>query len=303
MRILVVDDDPVMREMLTEIFRDPGYAVETVASGDEGLERLPQQRFDLLFTDMRMPGRDGFDVLAAAKRISPDTEVIVMTGYASVDIAVECMKQGATDFITKPFNVDHIQLIAERTLERKALRQKAAESEYYQSLALTDPLTSIYNRRYFMQLLETEIARSTRMSHSFVVVMLDIDDFKSFNDSNGHLAGDDALKTVAEALSQHSRTSDIVARFGGEEFALILPEMQRSDGRLAGERLRRIIEETAVPGEERMTEQRLTISVGLAVFPDDAQTPTLLLEHADRALYLAKHRGKNQVRGWDELQS
>lgn len=300
-RVLIVDDDPVMREMLADVFEAPRYLADTAASGEEAFEKLQHGAFDLLLTDMRMPGYDGFDVLAAAHRIAPDTEVIVMTGYASVDMAVECMKRGATDFITKPFNIDHILMIAQRVVEGKRLRERAAQTEYYQSLALTDALTGIYNRRYFMQLLETEMARSKRKGHAFVVAMLDIDNFKSFNDTNGHLAGDDALKKVAWALDHHSRTSDIVARFGGEEFALILPEMTRNDGRLAAERLRRIIEQTPVPGEKNTVGGRLTISLGLAVFPDDADAVTQLLERADRALYLAKGRGKNQVRSWDEV--
>lgn len=301
MRVLVVDDDPVMREMLLEIFAIPGYVVDAAATGGEAIEMLGHETYDLLLTDMRMPEHDGFAVLEAAKHAAPDTDVIVMTGYASVDIAVECMKRGASDFVTKPFNIDHIQLIAQRTMEHKRLRKKAAESEYYQSLALTDPLTNIYNRRYFMQLLDTEIARSKRKSHAFVVVMIDIDHFKVFNDSNGHLAGDDALKLVAGALAKHSRTSDIVARLGGEEFALILPEMSRADGRLGAERLRQIIEQTAIPGEEHMPGGRLTISLGLSVFPEDAQTSTTLLDRADRALYLAKNGGRNRVCSADEL--
>lgn len=300
--VLIVDDDVATRDVLEDILDEAGYIVLTAACGEDAVTILNAQSVDLVLTDMRMPGQDGLDVLEETKRVRPEADVIVMTGYASVDMAVECMKHGAADFITKPFNIDHIRMIADRTLATKALKAKAAQTEYYQSLALTDGLTNIYNKRYFLQLLDTEIARSARKGHSFVLVMLDIDNFKSFNDTNGHLAGDEALKKVAGVLDQVSRTSDNVARFGGEEFALILPEMSRVDGQRAAERLRNVIENTDIPGEDKMIGGKLTVSLGLAVYPDDAGEGTLLIDRADRALYAAKFAGKNLVRTWTDVQ-
>ena len=299
--VLVVDDDEDTRDILEDILEDAGYTVLTASTGEEAVALLSEHTPDLVLTDMRMPGHDGMDVLEQAKRICPDTDVIVMTGYATVDLAVDCMKHGATDFVTKPFNVDHIRMIAERTVNTKALKARAAQTDYYQSLALTDGLTDIYNKRYFMQLLETEIARSQRKTHKFVLVMLDIDDFKSFNDTNGHLAGDEALRRVAGLLSESSRASDIVARFGGEEFSLILPEMTLDDGKLAAERLRTVVADTTVPGEENMVNGTLTVSVGLSEFPTDAESATLLIDRADRALYAAKFSGKNRISTWAEI--
>ena len=126
--VLVVDDDEDTRDVLEDILEDAGYSVWTADSGEQAVAMLAETPMDLVLTDMRMPGQDGLDVLEETKRLSPETDVIVMTGYASVDLAVECMKHGASDFITKPFNIDHIRMIADRTLRTKALKRKAAET-------------------------------------------------------------------------------------------------------------------------------------------------------------------------------
>ncbi len=300
-RILVVDDENIMRDVMRDILGESGYEVDAVVSGDEALAMLKENEYSLVFADIRMPKMDGMELLRRAKHLSPDLDIIMMTGYASVDIAVEAMKLGAFDFITKPFNLDHVRIVTERAIERKALKKQAEEGEYYKKISLLDGLTELYNYRQFHHLLKTELNRSKRHRRKFCIFMIDVDNFKVYNDSLGHPAGDEALRFLAWLLKHHARASDMVCRYGGEEFAIILPETNLSESRIAANRLRRIVEETEFNGQEVMPNANLTVSIGIACHPDDAQSAETLLEHADDALYRAKKNGKNRVVAWADM--
>lgn len=162
--------------------------------------------------------------------------------------------------------------------------------------AVTDPLTGIHNRRYLQAFLETEVARAARHDRHCSLAMLDLDHFKRYNDAHGHPAGDRVLQTVAEVLQSEGRDSDEVARYGGEEFAVVMPDTDWEEARVAGERLRRAVERRPVDGEGVLP-QGLTVSVGVASYPEHADSELALLQAADRALYQAKERGRNQVVG------
>lgn len=175
--------------------------------------------------------------------------------------------------------------------EMKELRGKLAEQ------ALTDPLTEVPNRRYFEEFLRSELARIDRYGGSCAVAMIDVDHFKNYNDTLGHLAGDEVLQELADLFSGLCRESDIVARYGGEEFAVVMPNTSRSDAAETIERLRTIVEEHEFRGERIQPEGQLTISAGIAGYPEDARSYDGLVRAADRALYLAKSRGRNRVYG------
>jgi two-component system, cell cycle response regulator len=218
-----------------------------------------------------------------------------MTGYASMETAVESMKLGAADYITKPFNIDQIRIIVANAAEERALKARAAEGEFYKELSRKDGLTELYNHRFFHQLLDTEVSRADRYNRVVSLLMMDIDDFKSFNDSHGHPAGDLALRRLARLLKQSSRSCDFVARYGGEEFAIIVPEVSADSARRMAERLLKLVDEAEFEGEEVMVGGRLTISIGVATYPMQAGSKSELVEHADQALYRAKGLGKNRV--------
>jgi len=167
--------------------------------------------------------------------------------------------------------------------------------EQTKELAITDPLTQVYNRRHLQERLEQEVARAQRYSHPLTVLLIDIDHFKLFNDGNGHLQGDVALRQLAAVLRRHTRQADLVARFGGEEFVVVLPEIDAANGRAVAEKLRLTVEQIPFAGEETLPSGQLTISVGVATFPTEAQDAVQLLDLADRGLYLAKRRGRNRV--------
>ena len=293
--ILVVDDEEIMRAFLQEVLSDEGYKVDLAVSGRDAVEKMGQRQYDIIITDIVMPELDGLGVVSAAKDLPYDVDVVVMTGYASMETAVESMKLGATDYITKPFNIDQIRIIVSNAIKERALKRQAAEGEFYKELSRKDGLTNLYNHRFFHQLLETEVARALRYNRVVSLLMIDIDNFKRFNDSHGHPAGDVALKQLARLLQEGSRSCDFVARYGGEEFAIIAPEASPDSARRMAERLRTMVDEAHFEGEEAMPGGRLAISIGVATVPTQAQDKCELVERADQALYRAKALGRNRV--------
>ena len=299
-RILVVDDEEVIRMLLTDLLSDDGHEVTSVPCGEDAVIRLKDHPCDIVVTDLMMPGINGLKVLEAVKETDPDIEVLVMTGYSSLDTAIECMKLGAADYLHKPLNIDEIRITVTRLLEKKRLQAKARELDFYKELSRTDGLTQLYNHKFFHQLLSSEVGRVRRYGGNVALLMLDVDHFKTYNDTHGHPTGDTALQRVARILSESVRESDSVARYGGEEFTVISPQVGQQGAVELAERLRERVERTQFEKEDVMPLGRLTVSIGLAVFPDDAESKTELIEHADRALYRAKERGRNCVVIWAE---
>jgi diguanylate cyclase (GGDEF)-like protein len=294
-RVLVVDDEPMIRQLLTDVLSDAGYTIETVANGEEAVIKLRDVRYDFVITDLMMPGMSGIQVLETVKQLDPETEVIVMTGYASLNTAIECMKLGAADYLNKPINIDEIRIILTRMIEKKRLQQKAREVDFYKELSRTDGLTQLYNHKFFHQLLATEIARARRYGGEISLLMVDVDHFKTYNDSNGHPMGDAALQKVAWILSETSRDVDSVARYGGEEFAIIAPETPKRGAMELAERLRKKVENADFENSHVMPGGKFTVSIGVAAYPEDASTKSELIEKADQSLYQAKASGRNAV--------
>jgi diguanylate cyclase (GGDEF)-like protein len=184
------------------------------------------------------------------------------------------------------------------TLERlrSARQQVRLLTEEMRALAMTDSLTGLYNRRSLDELLEVETARFARFGHQFAIAILDVDDFKVYNDTHGHPAGDSVLAEVARLVRQHTRSTDVAFRYGGEELAVILPETSIDDAVAVMERVRERICLHEFPGKDVMPKGRVTVSVGVARCPDHGRDPQTLIQAADQALYAAKHAGKDTVR-------
>jgi len=184
-------------------------------------------------------------------------------------------------------------------IERLAALESAAQ---FEEQAMTDPLTGVYNRRFLDRRLEEELSRSSRQHLEFSLMMLDLDHFKIYNDLCGHLAGDRALAKIAALLKGEAREMDVVTRYGGEEFCILLPGTAVREARLAAERVRRALELETFAGEELLPLGRLTVSIGLATYPRDGDSPATLIHAADLALYQAKSRGRNRIVARDECQ-
>ncbi len=195
----------------------------------------------------------------------------------------------------RSFSSHEIHLLRKIAGQLAQVLDKIALYHQTRALSITDHLTGIFNRRHFNERYAVEFVRALRYRRPLSVIMLDLDYFKKFNDSHGHLLGDKVLRMAAHVLQESIRKADILARYGGEEFVIVLPEIDKQHGRQAAEKLRRALANTAFPKAESQPFGGLTASVGLASFPEDAQEESALLALADQALYEAKARGRNCV--------
>ncbi|HMK34575.1 MAG TPA: diguanylate cyclase [Desulfomonilaceae bacterium] len=293
--ILVVDDDPMVREVVVESIREAGYDVDVCGDGQEALARNAAKGYDLIVTDMRLPGLDGLSLIKKLKSSKSTTDVLVITGYGSIENAVECMKAGALEYLIKPFTVDQMQMAVRKAIEHRELRRRAQEREFYRELSYVDGLTGIHNRRFFDEALGVEIAKASRHGTSLVLLMIDIDDFKLYNDLNGHQKGDEALTKIAQLFKSACRGYDIVTRYGGEEFAILFPGATEQNAMELSRRIMHEVQNTPFEGEDRLPLRCLTVSVGVACYPRDAESSEQLIRSADSALYAAKRAGKNNI--------
>ncbi|MDP8260234.1 MAG: diguanylate cyclase [Candidatus Gygaella obscura] len=293
--VLVVDDEEVSRSLLNDFLGDIGYRVQTAENGEVALNIVKTNHLDLIITDMRMPGMSGLELIRSVHQINDEVCFIVITGYSSIETAIAAIREGAYDYISKPYNLDEMKIIIERAIERQNLLRDSKEKEYYRELSILDGLTQVYNHRYFHELITREINRGARYPQSFGLMMLDLDNFKGFNDSYGHLAGDCALREVAQAITSSLRKVDLVCRYGGEEFVAIMPHTNRDGAKIACERVRNAVEIALIKDEKGDEIGKITASIGLASFPENGQTKENIIKSADIALYEAKNQGKNRV--------
>jgi len=294
-RILVVDDEEIILDLFREVLEAEGYRVWTACNGEEAIEKVKTMPFDLILSDMKMPGIDGLELLERGKEIDPEIDVIIITGYASVETAVKAMRLGAADYLTKPLNNELIKIIIAKTLEKREVQRVAKEAQYYKELSRLDSMTGLFNHQALHNLLEAEVARAERHGHSVSLLMLDIDHFKQYNDTYGHPAGDALLKELTGLLKGSCRFYDLIARYGGEEFSVIAPETSKAEAVLLGKRLSEAVEKTRFSGRGTMPKSRITISVGIATYPVDAHNKEALVIKADQALYRAKSSGRNKT--------
>jgi diguanylate cyclase (GGDEF)-like protein len=286
-KVLIADDEEVVCKLLTEMLKLYGYQTVTVTDGSKVVETLWKEHVDVVLLDLVIPPFKGLELLRQIQQSNENLPVVIITGYGSIDTAVESMQAGAADFVTKPVEASLLDIRIKRAIEYVHTKR----------LANTDGLTGLYNRRSFQERLTQEVDRAIRYHRPLSLMMIDIDYFKLYNDTYGHVQGDNVLIEVAHTLKSLSRAPDIVARYGGEEFAIILPETEKTSAETFGRRLRETIEEHKFPGAEHLPAGVLTISVGLASYvPPDTQEA--FLEAADIALYHAKRAGRNRVVVW-----
>ena len=293
--ILLVDDEEDARMTLSELLEMKQFRVTVADTGEKALKMLEDTPFDLVLSDLFMPRIDGIALTRAIKSMGLTVPVIVMTGFATIEAAVETMKAGAADFITKPFNIDQILIVITRTLETKRLQRLAEEREYFEHLSNIDGLTELYNHRHFHQILLTEIEREKRYRRPLSLMIIDIDNFKACNDTYGHLVGDVVLKQIGALIKKSTRGCDFVARYGGEEFTVIMPETPKQEAAVVAERIRSSIEEFSFSSFAGKHMGRLTVTIGLASLPEDAHDKKGLIEMADQKMYKGKDAGKNRV--------
>ena len=288
MKVLIIDDDPASVALARQWLKKDGHGIVTAAGGDEGLSMAVKEAPDLILLDVQMPGMNGFQV---CKRLKADSRlrnipVIFLSAADETREKVKGLDLGAVDYVTKPF--DRFELPAR---VRAALRTKRLQ-DLLMVYSEIDSLTEVYNRRVLMERLEQEWNRTRRYSTTVAFIMCDIDHFKKVNDTHGHPTGDQVLEKVASLLSKSVRSSDMVGRYGGEEFGIVMVNADSASAAAAAERYRTKIE--SMQFHSRRGDFQVTASFGVA---DSRGKDSLnqLITAADTALYNAKNSGRNTV--------
>ncbi|MBI2495220.1 MAG: diguanylate cyclase [Candidatus Omnitrophica bacterium] len=283
--VLVIEDDPQASAFLEATLRQMGYKVWVVDDPKRGLEQAQGTAFAAVVTELRFAGMNGAEFAKALARVAPETSVVVMTAYAFISSAVEAMEAGAYGYITKPFNPAEVRVVLQRAVEHASLLSSHTERQQFAELSVKDSLTGVYNRRYFSMFLANKLSTVKAYTERFSILMIDLDNFKQYNDTQGHLAGDELLRTLSKALTEPLRQGDAVFRYGGEEFVALLDRADKKGALVVAERIR-ILVSLYTPA---------TVSVGVSTFPDDGADGQDLIGKADAALYKAKEAGKNRV--------
>jgi len=293
--ILIVDDDKLSGIALKHILGDE-YDIHIVRNGQEAITTVFNQPPDIILLDIIMPGLNGFQVIELLKSTEETRRipVVFITGLTSVDDEEKGLDLGAADFIKKPYVPALVKLRVKNQL------QIVNQLRLIDQLSLTDPLTELPNRRQFNQRLENEWLRSLRDKTPIGMLIIDIDNFKGYNDSYGHLQGDIALKSIGNILRKRLyRQTDLIARWGGEEFAVILPNTNKIGTYAVAENMRCDVESAVFPFDDAIT--KLTISIGInCIIPIQSDDKSIFIRNADRSLYTAKSAGRNKVIVYEE---
>jgi diguanylate cyclase (GGDEF)-like protein len=290
-RVLIADDDREFRRLLARRATRMGLLVQQAENGQEAMDALDGNTFDVIVADLYMPKFSGLEVIQSAQEKDPDLQALILTGAATVETAIEALRTGVYDYLTKPLeSLSAFELALTRALERRHLiiENKRLFSEV-QRLAVTDPLTGLYNRRKLDEVLATECERARRYGRPLSSVMIDLDGLKRINDAAGHSAGDAALEHVSKAIQGHVRRVDLATRYGGDEFLIVLPEVDMDEAARIADRICSEIVKVEIEGFQ------LSVSAGVAQLLPSHENADDFLRAADQALYQAKRSGGQRI--------
>jgi diguanylate cyclase (GGDEF)-like protein len=300
-RVLIVEDDPLARKILSSVLKKEGYPFDIAFNGQEAIDKYGDEFFPIIITDWMMPEMDGLELcrLIRSMKINRYIYIMIVTGQDSREDVIKGLEAGADDYITKPIYQSELRVRLKgacRILELEStLKNSLAEIH---ELSIRDQLTGAFNRVYMDHQLEQELIRCNRYHRPLSVLMCDLDHFKAVNDTYGHLAGDEVLRSCVTTITESLRRGiDWVARYGGEEFVIVLPETDQVGAQVLAERLRRKIATT--PVNVVGCEIDITASFGSATVVPSLNKTTRFMEQvlnvADTCLYQAKNNGRNQV--------
>jgi len=299
--ILIVDDLPQNLQVLGSILRKNKYQIAVATNGQQALDVLNNISPDLILLDVMMPGIDGHEVCRRLKEQERTREIsiIFLTAKSETADIVKGFELGAVDYVTKPFNATellarvktHIELKKNRDVILNLNEKLEEKNKILEKLAVTDSLTRVFNHSHIIDRLSNEICAAQRHSDSLSITMFDIDHFKSINDTYGHQVGDDVLILVTNTIKDALREIDIIGRYGGEEFLVVMRKTDRKGCFIASERIRKQIE--ALTWEQEKL--HVTISGGIGTIEGTEETAATMIKRADECLYLSKENGRNRI--------
>jgi len=295
--VLLVEDNEKDIRLIQNYLRGEPYNIILARNGEDAIYLVQKKKVDLILLDIILPNINGFEVASRLKEMeeTKNIHIVFITAVHDEESKIKGIELGTSDFLTKPLDSRELRIRIRNALKNKALLDEL-HSHYEATLhsAITDGLTGLYNHAYFMRFLETEIKRSLRQKYPITLIMIDLDNFKRYNDIPGHLAGDHVLRETGQIIKKNIREVDVAARYGGEELAVILPYADKADSMRVAERLREAIGSHAFL-EKHPSFGRITASFGIASYPADALTPEELIEKAGLMLDKARKEGENQV--------
>ncbi|MEE4254328.1 MAG: diguanylate cyclase, partial [Desulfuromusa sp.] len=291
--LLVVDDQHTQLKSLQQLLHISGYTNVALASGgDEAIKKLQSNAPALILLDLQMPETNGLDVLGFHQQAGLDSEIIVISGETSFPWVKEAMRLGAFDYICKPYKPEELLTTIAKALDRFQEKQKLQQDhKTVRYLAYYDQLTNLPNRQLFNDRAHQVLVHAQRNDRKFALLFMDMDRFKEINDSLGHLIGDRVLQWVATRILGCLREEDTLSRYGGDEFALLLPEVTGQHGVTTV--VKKILKEVRKPFRINELELQLSLSVGIAIYPSTGTDLDILLQNADTAMYHVKTHSKD----------
>jgi len=294
--ILIVDDEMFDLMALTRILGSE-YTIYTAKDGENAIEKAREYLPDLILLDIVMPEKDGYEVLAELKQseITHKIPIIFITGLSSIEDEAKGLSLDAADYISKPFSAKIVKLRVRNQI------QIINQLRTIEHLSMIDQLTGIANRRSFDERLGVEWKQAIREHQLISILIIDIDKFKDYNDTYGHLQGDVALQTISSIIQRAlKRPTDYAARWGGEEFAVLLPNTPLEGAAEVAEQIRKDVEGTSIPCADFST--KMTVSVGVnTLIPNQSSSVDTFFTNADNALYTAKRLGRNRVEAAEQI--
>lgn len=287
--ILLVDDTVENLDILAELLK--AYDIIDATNGKDALEVILKEKVDLILLDIMMPDMNGYEVCKKIKEntLTKDIPIIFITAKIDEDSIEKAYDMGGSDYITKPFKPKELLARVKRELQLQDLENEL------KLLAATDPLTKLYNRRYFSQISEYIMDLAKREKQNLSIIILDIDKFKNVNDTYGHQVGDETIVKLADILRICQRKSDIICRYGGDEFVMLLPNTPIDGASTVANNIRKTVEQNTILLDNK-EELKFTVSIGVSQVNFDSENSIeSTLKRADKALYETKEKGRNMV--------